>query len=100
MTHTAGSWHLDYENDAVYVCAPEGWAICSVDGDDQEQAEANARLIAAAPDLLNELEKITDTLESMFAGVVPSHYRQRINTARSVIAKATEQHEIAHPPQS
>lgn len=55
MTHTPGPWGIfdgDHETD-VYVYAVDRDAmVAQVRGDDGLNYEANARLIAAAPDLL------------------------------------------------
>jgi hypothetical protein len=55
--HTPGPWRVD----AQYICRADGvaiadvWQSMEVSG---EEAETNARLIAAAPDLLAALERI------------------------------------------
>ena len=65
IAHTPGPWHLWPEGgrapDGAYVVfAKEGWSICRVqalaypikNGDKRQEDEPNARLIAAAPELL------------------------------------------------
>lgn len=60
--HTPGPWAADFTSSAVRVSAPEGSWICKINWYSQlrkamrDEAEANARLIAAAPDLLAALE--------------------------------------------
>ena len=59
--HTPGPWAAEGDEfkahaGSVYVCGPSGWdiqpiAVCDYDLDIEEN-EANARLIAAAPELL------------------------------------------------
>ena len=60
---------------------------------DAEEEKSNAILIAAAPDLLDELRKALDSLEyveRIFPGMAGCGVRQeRISSARSVIEKAT-----------
>lgn len=51
------------------------------------EAEANARLIAAAPELLAALEETTKRLENMLRGKV-SQMPHAIVQARAAIAKA------------
>lgn len=59
--HTPGPWHVTLEDcfdlhligitagDDVYPCHVESW--CAMDSEGREQAAANARLIASAPEL-------------------------------------------------
>ena len=71
--HTPGPWYYDgdgFDNEAAKDCGTEGYAIFSKDDDgvpkdnicevsdqlDDTESEANAALIAAAPDLLAALE--------------------------------------------
>lgn len=86
--HTPGPWSLD-------LCDEGGFAVCiepRIDmgwhavitsrgpwGHRAEESHANARLIAAAPDLLTALSAIADN----------SHDPQAIRVARTAIAKAT-----------
>jgi hypothetical protein len=53
--HTPGPWKLD-RNSVLIPIAPYEWA------DAYGGSEANARLIAAAPDLLEALQDLCDTL--------------------------------------
>lgn len=83
--HTPGPWHIAYP----YQTA--GWGLCvrsssrilvRVVGRDQSQKEADARLIAAAPELLEALKAMLDYYGSNTACV----YCQ--DMARAAIAKA------------
>ena len=63
--HTPGPWAFDYDNSddrsggQWYVSGPARvWFPYSASEDDTRKALANARLIAAAPDLLEALEWI------------------------------------------
>ena len=88
--HTPGQWTFqpceEYEN-SFYVMCEEGYCIATthdgVRGD--KNADANARLIAAAPDLLNELLSILDWAVTERAPL----RNQEIKSIRKVIAKAT-----------
>ena len=60
-----------------------GHCIADVFETDEGQGKANARLIAAAPDMLDELKSILAVLEGK--GIAP----KRQETIRQVIAKAT-----------
>lgn len=58
--HTPGPWFVSEDSDCVFI-RPSERAICGCAGDtispleNREEIEANARLIAAAPDLLAAL---------------------------------------------
>lgn len=88
--HTPGPWrvycdpcHYDTASDVKSDC---GQFFASVGGKSgwQEQ-EANARLIAAAPDLLEALEAIVHTWD----GPAYKHFmRDNIDLAKRAIAKA------------
>lgn len=87
MAHTSGPWAtktgMVFANNCNY--SPErGAGVCSVyidSGDDQE-GFANANLIAAAPDLLSNLQFAADLLTP-----IAGHTAQ-LARMRAVIAKA------------
>jgi hypothetical protein len=59
--HTPGPWKIDRQDDeVVMVDASSGPAICDVYGDHNGERDANARLIAAAPDLYSALVELLD----------------------------------------
>lgn len=84
--HTQEKWEVTGEkNDFVYALGPNGcnkfWFCISTSGPDkisQEEVQANARLIAAAPDLLKALIDLADGYSMGGA-----------KRAREAIAKAT-----------
>ena len=85
--HTPAPWTLG-KLDSCYIeiNAPRHAAFASVvykmDGDDRSpECEANARLIAAAPELLEAL-KLIASCESRFAGDV-------VDIAKKAVLKAT-----------
>lgn len=51
--HTPGPWHIDRQSPYSSICIKPypGRIVCDIEGSDQE-TEANARLISAAPELL------------------------------------------------
>ncbi len=76
--------------------ADERWVQFST-GSWDEMQQANARLIAAAPDLLAELEKVTDHLAGVMGGPIMSRFVEfengvesipTIKAARAIIARA------------
>lgn len=77
----AGSKHEDHMNSAVAsVCYSH--TPCRFYIDDKDEAEANARLIAAAPDLL-------EALEGFVAEFGDKAVNANVKKARAAIAKAT-----------
>lgn len=89
MKHTAGPWAVCY--DKINVYAPEtDTAITNSEHPcypDQDEAIANARLIAAAPELLAALKNLVSQVEKMDR----LYYRDRqlLIEARQAIAAAT-----------
>lgn len=68
-THTPGPWELHAEvegHNSVRICKPDAaafrgcWSIAEADilGADRKEVEANARLIAAAPELYEAVEAV------------------------------------------
>jgi len=65
MKHTQGEWTaekaiLKVSGVDVYEVASMPFWVAKVRGDDEEQMKANARLIAAAPNLLDALQDAFD----------------------------------------
>ena len=62
--HTAGPWHVDRQSPYSAICIKPypGRIVCDIAGTDQE-AEANALLIAAAPELLEVCKYIVQLTE-------------------------------------
>ena len=75
--HTPGPWTVDNQ----YIHGPDGIRFLAVAGDGAGQA--NARLIAAAPDLYAALENIIEHRERM--GLGSDHV---YDAARAALAKA------------
>lgn len=83
MSHTPGPWFASSQNKYVRYKTSKGWNICSIE-DQPPFTEANAKLIAAAPDLLAALKHAVLSLELHTAPNSP----ELIN-ARAAIKKAT-----------
>ena len=65
--HTPGPWspgHPDQDDDRHVVCSlSEGWSVVALQVDPAKyEPEADARLISAAPELLEALEKCIHVL--------------------------------------
>ena len=93
--HTPGSWHLELlPNGAFWVMThapldmqdPPTIARRGEWGHNAEQSHANARLIAAAPDLLEALQACVEVAEGKGPGAAGW---MAIDKARAAIAKAT-----------
>ena len=98
MKHTPGPWSVEKGDPE---CGNYGWYVCHPDTVDEEsaicnlsvEAEANARLIAAAPELLEALKEcITDDGATGMRSIELARKRlAAINKlARAAIAKATQ----------
>ena len=95
--HTKGPWEVTH--DSLIVPAPNAstdpvW-IAEVTGDNPEEEEANAQLIASAPDLLEALQNTIRTLENAKALLdVDKFKKDRIwidkvlNRAKSILWEA------------
>ena len=80
--HTPGPWTVDNQ----YIHGPDGIRFLAVAGDGAGQA--NARLIASAPDLLNLLTA-AGRLEELTGENLAVYARTFAALARATIAKAT-----------
>lgn len=100
--HTPGPWSL-YGDRPVHICSMSVAAptIATVNIDNSlpnyEETEANARLIAAAPDLLAALENIVQNFDMgdfiitvAAQGEDTPEHRANLDFARAAIAKATD----------
>lgn len=83
--HTPGPWKIDYGYNRsinfIGPCVPDQYAGSSW----LRVTEANARLIAAAPELLEALKLLVEDRHPEF---IPAHKWEQ---ARAAIAKATDQ---------
>lgn len=78
----------------VAVCADENKVVAltgTFGGADMDESMINARLIAAAPELLDALTDALDMLETLEAHGIPTAAsgKKAMNKYRTVIAKAT-----------
>jgi hypothetical protein len=85
-THTPGEWHT---HDGQIYPLETGVTLALIPYWDEENEEhqANARLIAAAPDLLEALKEAIDQLETWNTESEDTFTMRRIKTA---IQKATQ----------
>jgi len=101
--HTPGPWHqLDYQDieDEIEILSRDGTYISSIDADGQygleswKEIQANACLIAAAPEMYEALKRIKywfdtdpEIIDAMGADERADHMRQ-VEIIRAAIAKA------------
>jgi len=73
-SHTPGPWHIDRLSDYSPICIKPypGRIVCDIDGTDPE-AEANAALIAAAPELLLAVRSHRAAFEERIGGLEEEH---------------------------
>jgi len=92
-THTPGPWAVD---DEIFVSGPDGVSIFGGSSPHRDDVEcmANARLAAAAPDMLKALEYARDAIyEAVMLSTTYNGHEYSFETAikkiNSAIAKAT-----------
>lgn len=99
--HIPGPWTVDYSGLArlaITGAGGETLAFCNWQCEDGDVDEANARLIAAAPELLGALERVVDAFQtdSQVSPNLPvliswETNQNAIAQARAAIARATGQ---------
>lgn len=92
-SHTPGPWATNPVNaqvDAFDTGAPV--AVCRLlwptKKRSEAETEANARLIASAPEMLMALRELVASCEDQDLGNIPEFSRRALNEARIVIAQA------------
>jgi hypothetical protein len=91
MSHTPGPWGFRLDNDVAIITSDSWWDFAEVQvNPDNAQGEANARLIAAAPELLAALEELYHLIDDAHDGdrVFTLELAQK---AKAAIAKARGQ---------
>ena len=105
IAHTAGPWHIFEPIDRGAHCSIGSWlpgndtrhliaSVWTVNEDDNgrikndAETEANARLIAASPDLLEACKQLVNVYENGYPE--SDHARDVVNTARAAIALAEQ----------
>ena len=95
MKHTKGPWKAcehggygDYDGNCIVILGDD-LRVAIVLGSDNEETNANARLIAAAPDLLEALENLhANIAEYARINNLGGFDNQDMQQARAAIAKA------------
>jgi len=90
MSHTPGPWEPDYWGDReIDIYSADGSLVCQMRGgstDEEDDSEPDARLIAAAPELLSELKLILSMWEEAID--YEKDWMDLADPARAAIAKA------------
>lgn len=95
--HTPGKWFVDmtyqWPSKVRSDAFPDKW-ICDAAGPGGGDTEplANARLIAAAPDLLEALKRLTHGLPDLLESIGYQDEERLIEEALAVIARAETDH--------
>lgn len=84
--HTKGNWRIGYKNKFSVICdTPNGTkktiAIAEMHLKTQDEAETNAKLIAAAPELLEALKEAYEHIDSYFFPELKEKCLKAINKA-------------------
>ena len=82
--HTKGPWKIDEAEDlplAIIEDTPDGMGVCEI-GAFTPQNIANAHLIAAAPELLEQLEALCAWAEAKNAHPITQEARRVINKTK------------------
>ena len=82
IVHTPGPWEVREHEGLFAIAHPTGWVL---ESNDEQQDRTDARLIAAAPDLLAALNDLLYELPRHSGGL----QAKRIVAARDAIQKAT-----------
>lgn len=91
---TPGPWFVDRQSPHSALCIKPypGRIVCVIQGTDAE-AEANALLIATAPELLESLESLTEMAESVARNWENGNLAEAVNNLGRVAQEAAD---IAH----
>lgn len=104
MKHTPGPWNTyseEGDRNGVFkhsVCAYDGnimsethTCVAEARGDSRERAYANARLIAAAPELYSALERLIHSYRAVLARCPVRDVTETIAEVEAALAKAGEE---------
>lgn len=87
MKHTKGPWAVDDKKARYTFVQANGQAPCNEDA--TPEAQANAHLIAAAPEMLEELEQLREALnDSVLSTGSPTKDEEMLYHIRKLILKA------------
>lgn len=89
--HTPGPWNVTNLETAetVFCIGGQSGSIASAWNKGGGEGEANAKLIAAAPELLEALQYILPALKDTFDTIGDDYSKEAYNKAKEAINKAT-----------
>ena len=90
--HTPGPWDVEPKGSRHFVDGADGLTVAYLDRAgvrERAEIEANALLIASAPDLLEALERISTAYDETLRHPIAAPLLQAIYGARAAIARAT-----------
>jgi len=90
--HTPGPWDVEPKGSRHFVDGADGLTVAYLDRAgvrERAEIEANALLIASAPDLLEALERISTAYDETLHHPIAAPLLQAIYGARAAIARAT-----------
>jgi hypothetical protein len=91
--HTPGPWHYGLMSQTVFSHGRDGrsyTAVCELGFRDEDECKPDAAVIAAAPDMLDELYRLLPFMEDAEkdSAYKPGVVRERVNAIRALIARA------------
>ena len=89
--HTPGPWKLETEGHGHLVNGADGRTVVYLHRSgvrNRAEIEANARLVAAAPELLEALHAARNALEHAACGQFGIDFKSSLDVTRDAIAKA------------
>lgn len=95
--HTPGPWKTQSIENQRHVWGPDGDCIVSIHNGSlpDDERKANARLIAAAPDLLEACEAVAELAEILKSSNDPSQNRRAATAAAAVMFSQKVRNAIA-----
>jgi len=92
--HTQGEWRVSKSGNPQFktcVVAEDMGSVCFITDWTEEEAKANAKIISAAPELLESLKQLMEGVDGLppltaITGTLTKQYKQ----AQQAIKKATE----------
>jgi len=85
--HTQGEWKFEMPHFTYHITCNGKSIVQIIPTQEQQEYEANAKLIAAAPDLLVALERLVSRVEE---NGYHTSFTMAFEKAKSAIKKATE----------
>jgi hypothetical protein len=85
--HTKGEWHITPNGEYVGTLGQGKTGVCMILMKGREEGQANAKLIASAPNLLHALQMLINDIERNDGDAI--NRATLVNEAKQVVDKAT-----------